>query len=324
MKKAIYFILSVVMFICLCIAPVKVSAADYNSLLGIVNIKSGSLNVRSAASTNGAVIASLKKDNYVTLISKSGEWWKVEYQQGKYGYCHSDYIKTLSSTAMKVKITSGTLNVRSGPSTKSERIAGLSKGQTVLRINTNGDWSRIVFSGTKTGYVSSKYLAAADGNTVTYSAVGLKVPLYKQSDSRWANVKLGSSGKTMAKIGCATTSIAMIESFKSGKTIYPDAMAKKLSYTSSGSVYWPKDYKAVTSSSAYLEKIYGELKKGKAVLFGAKNSYGSRHWVVITGFKGGNNLSTEGFTINDPATKNRTTLKQFLSAYPVFYKYFTY
>lgn len=60
------------------------------------------------------------------------------------------------------------------------------------------------------------------------------------------------------------------------------------------------------------------------MLFGAKNSYGGQHWVVITGYIGGAALSTAGFTINDPDSSSRTTLQQFLGAYPSFYKYFVY
>lgn len=299
------------------------SAADPSSKAGQVSVSYGSLNVRSSASGSGAVLTSLSKGSYVTLMSKSGSWWRVEYAAGKYGYCHADYIKTLSSTATTVKV-SGSLNVRSGPGTSYARNGSLSNGTTVLVLSTSGGWSNILYSGTKTGWVSSQYLSTgSSGSSSGYSSVKLSVPKYLQSDSRWASVTLGSSGQTMAKIGCATTGIAMMESFRTGTTVYPSAMAKKLKYTSSGSVYWPSDYTAVISSSGYLSKIYNLLKSGKPVLFGAKNRYGSQHWVVITGFTGGS-LSAGSFTINDPGTSSRTTLAQFLRDYPTFYKFFHY
>jgi len=146
----------------------------------------------------------------------------------------------------------------------------------------------------------------------------------KQTDSRWADKTIGSSGKTFAQIGCATTAIAMIESHRRGNTVYPDDMAEELRYTPSGSVYWPSDYIAVTDSSGYLEQIYRLLRQGKAILFGARNLYGSQHWVVIRGFSGGQTLTASGFQINDPGTYSRTNLKQFLDSYPNFYKYFYY
>lgn len=317
MKKQISFILTLFIMIGVFASPLKANAATMNSKVGKVSISSGTLNVRKSASTDSSVLTSLKQNSYITLISKSGSWWKVEYAKGKYGYCHTDYIKTASGTAMSVNISSGTLNVRSGAGTSYSKTASLTKGQVVLRLSTKDDWSRILFNGTKLGYVKSSYLTT--GNT----AVSLSVPSFKQTDSRWANVKIGSSGKTIAQIGCATTAIAMMESYRTKTTIYPNAMAKKLSYTSSGSVYWPSNFVAVTSSSGYLNKIYSYLKQGKPVMLGAKNSYGSQHWVVITGFKGGT-LTEASFTINDPGSKTRTTLKQFLSSYPTFYKYFYY
>ena len=39
---------------------------------------------------------------------------------------------------------------------------------------------------------------------------------------------IGSSGKTIAQIGCATTGIAMLESYRTGSNIYPDAMSRKI------------------------------------------------------------------------------------------------
>lgn len=298
---------------------VPVQAASLDSKAGIVSVSSGSLNVRSSGSTGSAVISSLSKGSYVTLISKSGSWWKVEYAKGRFGYCHGDYITSTSSTARSVSLNSGTLNVRSGPGTGYTKTGSLSRGEVALVLSSSGGWSRILYHGTKTGYVSSAYLS---GSASGYEPVALNVPSFKQTDSRWANVKIGSSGKTIAQIGCATTAIAMIESYRTGQTIYPNAMAKRLRYTASGSVYWPSDYTGVTSSSGYLSKLHAQLKQGKPVLFGAKNSYGGQHWVVVTGFTGGS-LSASAFTIQDPGSNSRTTLQQFLSAYPTFYKYFT-
>lgn len=247
----------------------------------------------------------------------------VEYADNKFGYCHTDYIKPLGGNPKKVTLTSGTLNVRSGAGTSYSRIGGLANSKTVIELKKSDGWSQILFSGTKIGWVSSKYLKAPSASLL-YPSVKLNLPSYKQYDSRWADVKIGSSGKTIGKIGCATTAIAMIESFRNGSTIYPDAMSKRLNYTSSGNVYWPADYIVVNTKTHYLEKIYNHLKNKKAVLLGSKNAYGSQHWVVITGYAGGDSLTASKFTINDPGSKIRTTLDTFLSDYPTFYKYFYY
>ena len=296
----------------------EVKAADLNSRAGAVTTTSGTLNVRSGPSSSASKTASLKKGSYITLLSKSGSWWYVEYEKGKYGYCHSDYITVVAGTPVTVNTQSGGLNVRTGAGTSYSKAATLPKGETVILLSNTEEWSRIFYHGVKTGYVSSRYLSSY------YAPVSLWVPDLKQTDNRWANMIVGNSGKTFAQIGCATTAIAMVESHRQGRTIYPNEMGSQLKYTSSGSVYWPSHYTTITKTDGYLEKIYQLLKLGKPVLFGAINSYGSQHWVVITGFSGGKSLSPSGFTIRDPGTWSRTNLQQFLNLYPTIYKYFHY
>ncbi len=298
--------------------PVTASAATLESKAGAVTVSNGYLNVRSSASTGGSKVATLNKGSYITLISKSGDWWRVEYAKGKYGYCHGDYITIVNGTPVTVKTQSGNLNVRNGAGTSYAKTASLSKGETVILLSQSGSWSRILYHGTKTGYVSSQYLSNY------YGAVSLNVPSFKQTDSRWSGVEIGQSGKTMAQIGCATTAIAMMQSYRTGTTIYPHVMSDLLKYTPSGSVYWPTDYVTVTDSSGYLTAIYQKLQQGKPVLFGAQNAYGKQHWVVIRGFTGGAALTASGFAILDPGSNSRTNLQQFLDAYPIFYKYFYY
>lgn len=293
-------------------------AATLSSKAGAVTTSGGNLNVRASASSGSSVVASLKKGSYVTLIAQTGSWWKVEYAKEQYGYCHADYITVVAGTPTTVATQSGALNVRTGAGTSYPKAASLSKGETVILLSTSGSWSRVLYHGTKTGYVSSQYLTSA------YPALSLSVPSFKQMDSRWSDHIIADSGKTMAQIGCATTAIAMMESFRTGTTIYPDAMADKLRYTSSGNVYWPEHYTTVTSDSGYLSAIYTRLKQGKPVLFGARNAYGSQHWVVIRGYSGGSSLTAGGFLIHDPGSSSRTTLQQFLNSYPTFYKYFYY
>jgi len=296
----------------------EAGAASMTAKAGAVTTSSGVLNVRSQASSGAPVVTSLKKGSYITLVSKNGAWWKVEYAKGKYGYCHGDYITVVEGTPVTVTTGSGNLNVRSGPGTNYEKTAALSKGEVVLFLRVSSGWSRVLYHGTKTGYVSAQYLSNY------HRAISLHVPNFKQMDTRWANVPVGESGKTMSQIGCATTAIAMMESVRTGTTLYPDAMMKKLSYTPSGNVYWPTHFKAVTNPSGYLEGIYAKLRQGRPVMLGCRDPYGKQHWVVITGFSGGTTLTASGFSIQDPGTYSRTNLQQFLSLFPTFYKYFHY
>ena len=261
-----------------------------------------------------------KKGSYVTLLAKSGAWWQVEYANDRYGYCHADYITPVEGKPVRVNTGGNVLNVRSGPGTSYNRITTIPHGAIVLLRSEANGWSRILYHGTKLGYVSSQYLTSGQTGS---GVISLKVPSFKQTDSRWASYPIGTTGGTIGTIGCATTGIAMMESYRTGTTIYPHEMAKKLSYSSGGAVYWPSHYTVITSRTGYLEKIHQLLQQGKPVLLGAKTGSGGQHWVVITGFTGGN-LTAENFTIQDPGSNSRINLKQFFNAYPNFYKYFYY
>ena len=301
--------------------PIHASAANMDSTGGIVATSSGHLNVRKSASTSSAIVATLPKGSYITLISKSGNWWYVEYAKGSFGYCHSSYITGVDSSATTVATQSGPLNVRSGAGTNYSKIGSLAKGETVITLSQKGDWYRVLYNGTKTGYVLGKYLSPA--NKDIYEAVSLSVPYYLQTDSRWSWVTLGSSGKTIGKIGCTTTAVAMMESYRQGRTIYPDEMSKNLRYTSSGSLYWPENYVGVTSGLD-LQAIYEHLLAGKPVIVCFKTKSGNQHWVVVYGYAGGSSLTTSGFLINDPGTRSRTTMAELMEDYPYFGKYVYY
>ncbi len=326
MKKTISILMTIVLCFSSVLFSLKANAAEKIYGAAKVTTSATALNVRSSASSNSTVKAKLSKGSYVTLISKSGNYWRVQYSASNYGYCHTDYITTSSTKVRTVKTTSGRLRVRNSASTNSTIKDYLLSGTQVTLLSTSGSFSRILYNGTKTGYVSSNYLTTSSStpSNNTYETIKLNVPSFKQTDSRWANVTLGSSGQTISKIGCATTAIAMLESYRTGTTIYPNAMAKKLSYTSGGAVYWPSHYTITTSSNGYLTKIYNLLKDGKPVLIGAKKSNGSQHYVVITGVKATNTLTTASFYINDPGSDSRSTLNQFFSAYPYFYKMMHY
>ncbi len=291
------------------------SAAD---VAGRISTSGGNLNVRSAPS--GTVITSVKNSSWVTVEDERDGWYRVEYADGKYGWCSGKYIKKYENTyEMKVAVTSGRLNVRSGAGTSYSVADKLEKGDSVVVLSGDDRWSRVLYSGNKTGYVSAAYLQKPSSGK--YGRISIQVPSYKQTDSRWSSYPIGSYGDTIGTIGCTTTALAMTESYHSGTVITPDAMAKRLSYSPSGMLYWPTYYSVSDADSNYLSRIYSLLKEGKPVVFGAKKANGSQHWVTVTGYSVSSDvLSADNFIINDPGSKTRTTLSAFMKDYPYAYR----
>jgi len=140
-----------------CILPKQVNAATAEKSAGIVSVSSGYLNVRRSASTSAGVVSTLKKGAYITLLSKEGKWWRVEYAQGRYGYCHTNYIKTVDSTPATVSTAGSPLNVRSGAGTSNSSVTKGYKGEKAYIIGIKDGWYRIIFND-KIGYVRSDFL----------------------------------------------------------------------------------------------------------------------------------------------------------------------
>ncbi len=321
MKKVLSLMLTAILLMGIFVIPIRASAATASlPSAGVVDTGGSRLNVRKSPSTAGAWLASLADGATVTLYERTGSWWRCEYAAGKFGYCHADYIRELAGSAATVAAGTSTLNVRSGPGTSYARLGSLATGSPVVILSSSGGWARILWGGTRIGYVSTAYLKTA----ARYASVSLAVPCYRQWDSRWGWMTIGSSGKTLSKIGCATTGIAMMESYRTGTTLTPATMVKRLSYTASGNVFWPSHFDVHYWRDGYLADVYAHLAAGRPVLIGAKTAAGGQHWVVVTGYTGGDSFTPDKFTIHDPGVSTRKTLADFFAAYPIFYKYFTY
>ncbi len=164
MKRKIHALTALIAVLAVLIAAnsftLSAAAATSSSKAGIVSTVSTPLNVRTAASYSGTKITELPKGSYITLISNSGGWWKVEYASEKYGYVSAVYITAVSgSYAAAVNATA--LNVRSGAGTSYAIKAVLYNGKTVVVLSSANGWYRILYNGTQTGYVSSKYIGSA-------------------------------------------------------------------------------------------------------------------------------------------------------------------
>jgi hypothetical protein len=218
----------------------------------------------------------------------------------------------------------GTLNVRKKPSKNAKVIGTVSYADyVVVKGKKSKGYYQITGTDSTTkeeikGYCAAKYLTFKQ---IKIEPVELDIPLYLQTDKKWAKVTLGSSGRTIEAIGCTTTCLAMAETYIRGKTVTPDSMAKELYYTSKGELGWPDSYTASYDESTYLQVVYDKLSQNIPVLIGSQKTNGRPHWVLITGYTGnGKKLKAKDFVIRDPLTKKRTNLAQYLKIYPRFMK----
>lgn len=275
------------------------------------------LNVRNSATTASGIKTTLSNGSMITLISKSGNWWYTEYAPGTYGYVHGDYVTAMGLSEAVVRTASTALNVRSSASASASIVGKLPKGDRVLILGTYGGFYKILYDGNKTGYAASAYLEKTSSGT---RAITLSVPSYKQYDKSYASLRLPGSYEPVSTHGCAVTSLAMTESYRTGKTVTPKTVIAAEQFTATGALYWPSPYSRGENSLAYL---YDRLSNGSPVIVHVKKANGSAHFAVVYGFTGGT-LSAENFLIRDPGSATRTTLASLYSVYPTLIKTLSY
>ena len=192
-------------------------------------VTASKLNVRSGAGTTYGIIGSVVKGQTLSVMSKSGSWYKINYN-GRTGYVSSDYVQASGTTTPPAEsttytVTASTLNVRSGAGTSYASIGSVTKGQKLSVVSKSGSWYKINYNG-RTGYVSSDYVQASAtaspklvvdsfktlGNAqqvilVTadnYDTKSAKIQTFEKVDGKWkqvltANGVLGQKGFALSK-----------------------------------------------------------------------------------------------------------------------------
>lgn len=168
---------------------IKEAQVEAYTWMGTVTLPSGNLNVRKGPSIEDEIIGKLANESRVEVLEQSAEWATISFN-GSNAYVSLEYlniVKTKIDTNLAddqiviiepeqsgkdqapteeliwigtVKLESGNLNVRKGPSTKEEIIGKLPSKSKVEVLEQSAEWATISHNGT-TGYVSLEYLNVA-------------------------------------------------------------------------------------------------------------------------------------------------------------------
>ncbi|MBX4164263.1 SH3 domain-containing protein [Priestia megaterium] len=171
-------------------------------------VTASKLNVRSGAGTNYGIIGSVVKDQTLSVVSKSGSWYKINYN-GRTGYVSSDYVQssgtaTPPAESITYTVTASTLNVRSGAGTNYASIGSVTKGQKLSVVNKNGSWYKINYNG-RTGYVSSDYVQLSGTTTppaesITYTVTASTLNVRSGAGTNYASIGSVTKGQKLSVV----------------------------------------------------------------------------------------------------------------------------
>ncbi|MED3811191.1 SH3 domain-containing protein [Priestia megaterium] len=170
-------------------------------------VTASKLNVRSGAGTNYGIIGSVVKDQMLSVVSKSGSWYKINYS-GRTGYVSSDYVQASGTTppaeSTTYTVTASTLNVRSGAGTNYASIGSVTKGQKLSVVSKSGSWYKINYNG-RTGYVSSDYVQASGTTTppaesTTYTVTASTLNVRSGAGTSYASIGSVTKGQKLSVV----------------------------------------------------------------------------------------------------------------------------
>ena len=109
--------------------------------------------------------------------------------------------------------TTDSLNVRIGPGVKYSKIATLKKGAIVTKVSTKGNWWKVKYTASKTGWVNGKYLKAVSTVTATTPS---KTTYYYITESTGLNMR-ASYSVSSKKVGVTIPYGAKVKIKKTAK-----------------------------------------------------------------------------------------------------------
>ena len=144
----------------LCTGSFAVTAhAAQDTMYGIGFVTASALRMRSEPNTASTTITTAPKNDCVVVISKDGEWYKVNYNL-QIGYMHQDYLKVLTIENAELgygKVTGSRVNMRSGPSTSHKAVDVAVSGDKAYIIGLNQGWYKVIYEN-HICYIRSDYL----------------------------------------------------------------------------------------------------------------------------------------------------------------------
>lgn len=157
-------LITLVLALIVCVGTLSITASAAGTVMyGIGFVNASSLRLRSAPSTTASTLTMAPRNECVVVISKSGEWYKVNYNLQE-GYMHQDYLDVLTRENAELgygKIVGSRVNLRSGPATSYSVTAVSSNGDKCYIIGLNNGWYKVIYNG-RICYIRSDYVSLTE------------------------------------------------------------------------------------------------------------------------------------------------------------------
>ena len=115
-----------------------------------VSVKKDNVNVRTGPSKDNPVSMELFEGYPLKVIRKQGDWYKVTDFENDSGWIHKSLVTTGDTVIVNAKKS---VNMRSGPSTKSSVVADVERGVVLTKISRKGKWVEVRHASGTVGWI---------------------------------------------------------------------------------------------------------------------------------------------------------------------------
>ena len=300
--KMIRKITTLVLAAALMLSSLTITASAAETIMhGIGFVTASSLRLRAEANSRSAILDTAPKNDCVVIISKSGEWYKVNYNLQE-GYMHEDYLAVSTKENAELgygKITGKSVNLRTGPATTYSISAVSSQSEKCYIIGLNNGWYKVIYKNAIT-YIRSDFVELTEipyenkesSNSPKFFRLGQSTGVAPSAST--LNSTTGSNGDSSASsvpaVGEITGTQILSEAKKYLGIRYVSGGASPSGFDCSGLVYYVlkqlgySPYR--TPADQYQHGTYvakANLKEGDIVFFAGTGASGISHVGIYAG-----------------------------------------
>jgi len=243
-RRLFTLMIAMVLFVS-CFAVTASAAGTVMHGIGFVN--TNSLRLRSEASTTSKILDTAPKNDCVVVISKSGDWYKVNYNLQE-GYMHRDYLNVLTRENAELgygRVTGSGVNLRSGAGTTYRSVGVASKGSKCYILGLNNGWYKVIYNSTVC-YIRSDFVELteipyenqASPNSPKFFRGGKSTGVTPSAGALNGSVSSGSNPSAPAVPANVTGAQILAEAQKYLGTPYVSGGASPSGFDCSGFVYY--------------------------------------------------------------------------------------
>lgn len=275
------------------------AAASTTTVYGIGFVTASALRLRSEANSSSATLDIAHENDCVVVISKTGEWYKVNYNLRE-GYMHEDHLRVAVRENAELgygKITGNAVNLRTGPSTTYSVARVSALNDTCYIIGINNGWYKVLYKDAL-AYIRSDYVELTEipyenegsGNTPKFFRLGKSTGVTPSASALNGTSDSTASTQDVPTVSTVSGSEILAEARKHIGVRYVSGGASPSGFDCAGLVYYVLNqlgYSAYrTPVDQYKHGTYvakADLKAGDLVFFAGTGASGISHVGIYAG-----------------------------------------